>query len=136
MKSNASAVWQGTGKEGSGTISANSGVLKNVPYSYTTRFVSGPGTNPEELIAAAHASCFSMKCAFLFTAAGFTPDKLETNCEDTLDNGAVVSSNLKLKATIKDISKEQFEKIADEASKTCPISKLLNTQISLEAILA
>ncbi len=136
MKSNASAVWQGTGKEGSGTISANSGVLKNVPYSYTTRFVSGPGTNPEELIAAAHASCFSMKCAFLFTNAGFTPDKLETNCEVTLDNGAVVSSNLKLKASIKNITKEAFDKIADEASKTCPISKLLNTQIGLEATLA
>src|SRR5258708_40045768 len=97
MKSNASAVWQGTGKEGSGTISANSGVLKNAPYSYTTRFV-GPGTNPEELIAAAHASCFSMKCAFLFGGAGFPADKLETNCEITLEDGKVTSSHLKLKA--------------------------------------
>lgn len=135
MKSNASAVWQGTGKEGSGTMSVKSGVLKDVPYSYTTRFVSGPGTNPEELIAAAHAGCFSMKCAFLFTAAGFPADKLETSCEVTLDNGAVVSSNLKLKATIKGITKEAFDKIADEASKTCPISKLLNTAITIEAVL-
>jgi osmotically inducible protein OsmC len=135
MKSNASAIWQGTGKEGSGTISANSGVLKNVPYSYTTRFVSGPGTNPEELIAAAHASCFSMKCAFLFAGAGFPVDKLETNCEVTLDNGAVTSSHLKMKASIKTITREAFDKIADEASKTCPISKLLNTAITLEATL-
>jgi osmotically inducible protein OsmC len=135
MKSNASAVWQGTGKEGSGTINTNSGVLKDAPYSYNSRFVSGPGTNPEELIGAAHAGCFSMKCAFLFAGAGFTPDKLETNCEVTLENGTVVSSNLKLKATIKNITKEQFDKIADEASKTCPISKLLNTQIGLEATL-
>jgi osmotically inducible protein OsmC len=135
MKSNANVVWQGTGKEGSGTISTNSGALKNVPYSYTTRFV-GPGANPEELIAAAHASCFSMKCAFLFTGAGFTPDKLETSCEVTLDNGAVTNSDLKLKATIKNITKEAFDKIADEASKTCPISKLLNTKISLDATLA
>jgi osmotically inducible protein OsmC len=135
MKSNASAVWQGTGKEGSGTISANSGVLKDVPYSYTTRFVSGPGTNPEELIAAAHAACFSMKCAFLFDAAGFPVDKLETNCEVTLDNGAVTGSHLKLKAKIKNITKEAFDKVADEASKNCPISKLLNTKITFEAAL-
>src|SRR3954470_13753850 len=101
MKSNANIVWQGTGKEGSGTISVNSGVLKSVPYSYTSRFAGGPGTNPEELIAAAHASCFSMKCAFLFDAAGFPADKLETSCEVTLDNGAVTSSHLKLKAKIK-----------------------------------
>lgn len=136
MKSNASAVWQGTGKEGTGTISAKSGVLKNAPYSYTSRFVGGPGTSPEELVAAAHAGCFSMKCAFLFTNAGFTVDKLETNCEVTLDNGVVTNSDLKLKATIQNITKEAFDKIADEASKTCPISKLLNAKISLEATLA
>ena len=136
MKSNASAVWQGTGKEGSGKINATSGVLKDAPYSYTSRFVGLPGTNPEELIAAAHAGCFSMKCAFLFTAAGFTPDKLETNCEVTLDNGVVTGSHLTLTGSIKNISKEEFSKIADEASKTCPISKLLNTKITLDATLA
>src|SRR4051812_43268642 len=110
MKSNASAVWQGTGKEGSGSISTNSGVLKSVPYSYTSRFVGGPGTNPEELIAAAHASCFSMKCAFLFTNAGYPADKLETDCEVTLDNGAVTGSHLKLRAKVKGIDKEDFDK--------------------------
>lgn len=135
MKSNASAVWQGTGKEGSGIISTNSGVLKEVPYSYTTRFVSGPGTNPEELIAAAHASCFSMKCAFLFSGAGFTVEKLETSCEVTLDNGTVTSSHLKLKAKIKNVSKEEFTKLTDEAGKSCPISKLLNTEIKVDAVL-
>ncbi|HWY11508.1 MAG TPA: OsmC family peroxiredoxin [Bacteroidia bacterium] len=135
MKSNASAVWHGTGKEGTGKMTTNSGVLKDTPYSYTTRFVSGPGTNPEEMIAAAHASCFAMKLAFVFDGAGFPVDSLETNCEITLESGAITSSHLKLKAKIKNVTKDQFDKLVDEAGKNCPISKLLNTAITIDAIL-
>ena len=136
IKRNATAFWNGSGKEGKGTVSTQSTVLKQSQYSYNTRFEDGVGTKPEELIAAAHAGCFSMKLSFVLGAAGFTPDAIETKCEITLDNGAVTNSHLILNAKVAGISKEKFEECANEAKANCPISKLLNTNITLSATLA
>ena len=136
IKRNATAFWNGSGKEGKGTVSTQSTVLKQSQYSYNTRFEDGVGTNPEELIAAAHAGCFSMKLSFVLGAAGFTPDAIETKCEITLDNGAITKSHLILNAKVAGITKEKFEECANEAKANCPISKLLNTDITLSATLA
>ncbi len=133
MKRNATAVWQGTGKEGNGNITTQSTVLNKTPYSYTSRFEEGSGTNPEELVAAAHAGCFTMKLSFLCVAAGFTAEQLETNCEIVLESGAIISSHLKLSAKIPGITMEKFNEVVADAEKNCPISKLLNTTISVEA---
>lgn len=132
MKRKANAVWQGTGKEGKGHLSTQSTVLNQAQYSYTSRFEEGTGTNPEELIAAAHAGCFTMKLSFNLVAAGFTPDKLETACTVTFENGAVTESHLDLKAQVSGISPEKFAEAANDAKENCPISKLLNTKITLE----
>src|SRR6476620_3345234 len=94
----ASAVWNGSGKEGSGHLTTNSGVLTNTQYSYNSRFENGIGTNPEELVAAAHAGCFSMKLSFILGAAGFTPDNIDTKCTITLENGTITESHLDVKA--------------------------------------
>ena len=135
MKRNATAVWQGTGKEGNGTLSTQSNILNNTPYSFSSRFEEGTGTNPEELAAAAHAGCFTMKMSFVLVAAGFTADKLETKCDITLDSGTITSSHLTLKASIPGITKEKFDECVADAKANCPISKLLNTTITVEAIL-
>ena len=136
IKRHATAVWNGSGKEGKGTTSTQSAVLSNAQYSYHTRFEDGVGTNPEELIASAHAGCFSMKLSFVLGAAGFTPDKIETRCDITLDSGAVTNSHLTVSAKVPGITKEKFEECANEAKANCPISKLLNTNITLSATLA
>lgn len=133
MKRNATAVWQGTGKEGNGNLTTQSNVLNKTPYTYKMRFEDAPGTNPEELVAAAHAGCFTMKMAFATVAAGFTADKLETTCQITLEGGAITSSQLTLTASIPGMSQEKFAEVADDAKKNCPISKLLNTNITLDA---
>jgi len=133
MKRKATAVWKGTGKDGNGHLSTQSTVLDKMQYSYSSRFAEGKGTNPEELVAAAHAGCFSMKLSFVLNEAGFTPDEISTECFVTIDNGTVTESQLKLTAKVPGISKEKFQACADEAKKTCPISKLLNTNITLEA---
>jgi osmotically inducible protein OsmC len=133
VKRNAKAVWNGSGKEGNGTLTSQSTLLSNAQYSFKTRFEDGVGTNPEELIAAAHAGCFSMKLSFVLGAAGFTPDQIETQCDITLDNGAITNSHLTVKAAVPGISKEKFEECAAEAKVNCPISKLLNTEITLKA---
>ena len=135
IKRHATAVWNGSGKEGKGTTSTQSAVLSIAQYSYHTRFEDGVGTNPEELIASAHAGCFSMKLSFVLGAAGFTPDKIETRCDITLDSGAVTNSHLTVSAKVPGITKEKFEECANEAKANCPISKLLNTNITLEATL-
>lgn len=135
IKRHATASWKGSGKEGKGTTSTASGVLSNAQYSYHTRFEDGKGTNPEELIASAHAGCFSMKLSFVLGAAGFTPDVIDTRCDITLDNGAVTNSHLTLKAKVPGITKEKFEECANDAKANCPISKLLNTNITLDATL-
>jgi osmotically inducible protein OsmC len=131
MKRKATAIWQGTGKEGKGTLSAQSGVLKQVQYSVSSRFADGIGTNPEELIAAAHAGCFTMKLSFVLTDAGFIPDQLETECEVTLENGIISSSRLNLKATVRGIAETKFREAVKDAEKNCPVSKALNTEISV-----
>ncbi|RYF86328.1 MAG: OsmC family peroxiredoxin [Chitinophagaceae bacterium] len=100
MIRHASAVWNGSGKEGKGTLSSQSGVLQQTQYSYNTRFADGVGTNPEELVAAAHAGCFTMKLSFVLGEAGFTPDSLETKCEITFENGAITKSHLTVKGTV------------------------------------
>jgi osmotically inducible protein OsmC len=135
MKRNATAVWQGSGKDGKGNLSSQSGILSNTQYSYKSRFEEGTGTNPEELIAAAHAGCFTMKLSFNIDAAGFTAEELSTKCDITLDNGAITSSHLTLTAKIPGISQEQFDAAVKDAETNCPISKLLNTAISVESTL-
>ena len=135
MKRIATVNWKGSGKEGGGTVTTQSGVLKDNQYSYKTRFENGIGTNPEELVAAAHASCFSMKLSFVLGAAGFTPDNIETTCTITLGDGAITESHLAVKATVPGIDAAKFAECAAEAKATCPISKLLNTNITMEASL-
>lgn len=135
MKRSATAIWNGSGKEGSGNLSTQSGTLSKTQYSYNSRFAEGTGTNPEELIAAAHAGCFSMKLSFVLGAAGFTPDSIETLSTVTLDNGAITSSHLVLKAKVPGISKEKFDECAADAKANCPVSKVLNADITLEATL-
>ena len=135
MKRNATAVWSGTGKEGKGTISTTNKVLNEIPYSWHSRFEDAPGTNPEELIAAAHAGCFTMKLSFVLGEAGFTPTELTTSCSITFEDGAIKESHLVLKAKVPGISKEKFDTCAKDAEDNCPISKLLNTKISLDASL-
>jgi osmotically inducible protein OsmC len=133
MKRLATAVWNGSGKEGSGHLSTQNGVLSQTPYSFSSRFEQGTGTNPEELIAAAHAGCFSMKLSFVLGAAGFTPEQIHTDCTITLENGTITSSHLVLKARIPGITREKFEECAADAKQNCPVSKLLNAAISLDA---
>lgn len=135
MKRKATAVWQGSGKEGNGHLSTESSVLNKTQYSYGSRFEQGVGTNPEELVAAAHAGCFTMKMSFVLGEAGFTADELTTECTITLDSGTVTTSELSLKAKVKDISKEKFDECAQNAKANCPISKLLKANISLQAVL-
>lgn len=106
--------------------------MDNSQYSYSTRFEEGIGTNPEELIAAAHAGCFSMKLAFNLQAAGFEAIELNTNCDIILDEGVITNSNLKLHAKINGISNDKFDELVKDAEANCPISKLLNTKISVE----
>ncbi|KAF0202556.1 MAG: OsmC subfamily [Bacteroidetes bacterium] len=133
MKRNATAVWQGSGKEGKGNLTTQSGVLENTPYTFKMRFEEGvTGTNPEELVAAAHAGCFTMKLSFNLNEAGFVADKLETKCEIKFENGAVIGSHLILKANVNDVSKEKFAELVKSAEENCPISKLLNTTITSE----
>ena len=132
MKRFSTANWKGTGKEGTGTVSTQSTVLNNSQYSYSSRFENGIGTNPEELVAAAHAGCFSMKLSFVLNAAGF----IDTRCEITLDSGAITESKLTVKATVTGISKDQFDAAVADAKANCPISKLYNTNIVAEATLA
>lgn len=136
MKRKATAVWLGTGKEGKGDLTTQSTVLNNTQYSFTSRFEQGIGTNPEELIAAAHAGCFTMKLAFNIDAAGFTADRLETTCTVKLDDGAITTSHLKLSASIPGISQEKFDEVVGDAEKNCPISKSLTASISVEATLS
>ena len=135
MKRTATAIWKGSGKEGKGTLTTQSNTLNNTQYSYKSRFEDGVGTNPEELIAAAHAGCFAMKLRFVLQALGITPDSLDVNAEVTLADGTITSSALQLKAKIPGITTEQFKDAAEEAKLNCPVSKLLKTNITLDASL-
>lgn len=136
MKRNATAIWTGTIKEGSGTITTGSTTLNKTQYSFKSRFEEGVGTNPEELMAAAHAGCFTMKLSADLTEAGFTPTNLETKSTVSLDNGVITSSHLVTTASIPDISEDQFQEIAKGAKENCPVSKAYNLEITLEATLS
>ena len=125
MIRNATAVWNGSGKEGKGTVTTQSNVLNNAQYSYTSRFEQGVGTNPEELVAAAHAGCFSMKLSFVLGEAGFTPDSLQTKCEITFENGTVMKSHLIVEGKVPGIDEQKFQECVKKAEQTCPISNLL-----------
>lgn len=136
MKRKATAVWNGSGKEGNGHLTTQSSVLSKTQYSYKSRFEEGVGTNPEELVAAAHGGCFAMKLSFVLGEAGFTPDELSVECTVTLDSGAITESHLVLKAKVPGISNEKFQECAKTAKEGCPISKSLTAKISLDASLA
>lgn len=131
MKRKATAVWQGSGKEGKGHVTTQSAVLDKNPYSFSSRFAEGAGTNPEELIAAAHAGCFAMKLSFILGEAGYTPDELTAECTITLGEGAITAAHLSLKGKVPGISKEKFQECAEDAKKNCPISKSLNADIKM-----
>ncbi|ART79009.1 OsmC family protein [Oceanisphaera avium] len=139
MNKTASAHWQGDLKTGKGTISTESGALKENPYGFNTRFGDTPGTNPEELVGAAHAGCFSMAFSLLLGEENFTPDSIDTKATVTIEeqNGSftVTAVRLVMTASIPGISQEKFAEIADKAKVGCPISKLLNTDITLDATL-
>ena len=131
----ATAVWQGTGKEGKGLLSTQSGVLNKTQYSFTSRFEEGIGTNPEELVAAAHAGCFTMKLSFNLNAAGFTANNLETVGTVTFENGVIAASHLDLTAKVPGIDKAKFDELVKDAELNCPISKSLNTSITVSSVL-
>lgn len=139
MKKTASAVWQGGLKDGKGQISTESGALEQAPYGFNTRFEGTPGTNPEELIGAAHAGCFSMALSMMLGEAGFTPERIDTHAEVSLDKQAdgfaITAVHLTLKATVPGASEAQFQEIANKAKAVCPVSKVLNATISLDATL-
>ena len=130
-----SASYDGLGKDGKGHVSTQSGVLSDTQYGFNSRFEDGAGTNPEELIAAAHASCFTMALSFALAGAGFSDGKLETTAKVTIDKDGdgftITKSALDLKATIGGISPEQFETIALGAKENCPVSKVLNAEVTL-----
>ncbi len=133
MKRKGSAVWKGSLKEGKGTVSLESGILKDTNYSYKTRFEDGKnGTNPEELIGAAHAGCFTMQLSANLTEAGHEPEKLETTSEITFEDGKVTKSHLILKAEVPGIDKDKFDEVVNDAKNNCPISKLLNAEVTLK----
>ena len=136
----AKAVWHGTGRDGAGTLSSDSGVLSETPYSFKTRFENEKGTNPEELIAAAHAGCFTMALAFQLQMAGVTPTELATEAAVDLQQEGqgftIKRSALTLRAKIPNIDPATFAQMASEAEKNCPVSKVLNAEITLDAKLA
>ena len=138
MKRKAHVVWKGDGENGSGTLSTGSGAIENLPYDFKMRFKNDDGklgTNPEELIAAAHAGCFNMKLSFVLNENGFSPESLETESVLTFVDGVVESIELSLSAKVPDISNEKFNECAEEAKDNCPISGLLNCEISLSSTL-
>lgn len=135
MKRTATAIWNGSGKEGNGNLSTQSTVLNKTQYSFSSRFENGIGTNPEELMAAAHAGCFTMKLSFVLGAAGYTPESLETTCTISLEEGVITGSHLVVVAKVPEMSDEKFQECAADAKANCPVSKAYNMAISLEASL-
>ncbi len=138
MKRNASAIWQGNLKNGKGTLSTDSSVLKQTPYSFTSRFATGTGTNPEELIAAAHAGCFTMALSAALEGAGFVADTLATTAALTLENQpqtswTITAIHLTTTAKVPGVSPEKFAEIAAAAKANCPVSRVLRAEITLDA---
>ena len=139
MSKYANAEWQGTAKEGKGIISTETGTLNKAPFTFASRFGDAKdGTNSEELIAAAHGGCFSMKFSLVLNEAGFTPDKIETKCDITFGAGAISKSHLTVTAKVPGITKEKFDACAKDAKENCPISKSLssNIEITMDATLS
>ncbi|MBV2169806.1 MAG: OsmC family protein [Bdellovibrio sp.] len=136
MQRKGSAIWRGNMQTGKGEVSTESGAVKNVPYSFATRFLETPGTNPEELIAAAHASCFTMALSGALAKKGYIADSLETSATVTIDKKgdgfAIESSRLKLRAQVPDIDAKTFQTIAEDAKANCPVSKALNIRVNLD----
>ncbi|MDR3712029.1 MAG: OsmC family protein [Puia sp.] len=135
MKRTANAIWNGSGKDGTGHLTTQSSTLNKTQYSYKSRFEQGVGTNPEELIAAAHAGCFAMALSFALQGAGLTADTLDVTAEITLDNGTITTSHLVLKAKVPGVTPEKFQELAAGAKAGCPVSKVLKAEISLDASL-
>ena len=138
MKRKVNAIWTGGGADGNGVLSAQSGAFDKMPYSFKTRFENDEGklgTNPEELIAAAHAGCFNMKLSFVLNEAGYSPEELNTDAVLTFEDGKILSIELNLSAKVSDVSKEEFEELAENAKKNCPISGVLNCDIILNPTL-
>ncbi len=137
IRRTSSAVWSGTGKEGKGALSSSSGALKDVPYSFAKRFGEEKGTNPEELIAAAHPGCFTMALAFRLTGAGHPADKLETKADVIMTQEAggwkISAVQLNLEGSVPGIDQAEFQKLAEDAKANCPVSKVLNATITLSA---
>jgi osmotically inducible protein OsmC len=135
----ARAQWRGTGRDGDGDLSTDSGVLSETPYSFRTRFENERGTNPEELVAAAHAGCFTMALAFQLQLAGYTPTRLSSEAAVSLEPDGpgfrITRSALTLEAEVPGLDEETFRKLAGEAEKNCPVSRVLNAEITLEATL-
>jgi osmotically inducible protein OsmC len=132
MKRSSTAHWSGSGKEGKGHLTTQSSVLNQTQYSFGSRFDVGIGTNPEELMAAAHAGCFSMKLSFILGAAGFTPESIVTTCTITLESGAVTLSRLVVKASVPECPDDVLAASVKDAEQNCPISKLLSCEITSE----
>ncbi|MEJ1965270.1 MAG: OsmC family protein [Gammaproteobacteria bacterium] len=139
MIKKASAIWKGGIKDGGGTISTETGVLKNAPYGFKSRFENGPGTNPEELLGAAHAGCFSMALSLILGEAGYTAEKIETHAAVTLekvaDGFAITSSHLDVTVKIPGADNAKFQELANKAKAGCPVSKVLNATITMNATL-
>ena len=137
MKRNGSAVWRGGLKDGKGTVSTDSGVLSNTQYSFSTRFEDGKGTNPEELIAAAHAGCFSMALSAQLGNAGMTAEQIQTTASVSLDKTdggfAITAVHLDVRAKIPGADKQAFETAANNAKSGCPLSRVLNATITMDA---
>lgn len=133
MKRSATAVWNGTINDGHGHLNTQSGILEQAQYSFNSRFADGKGTNPEELIAAAHAGCFAMKLSMDLTDAGFNPTSLEVTCVVEIDGGVITSSQLSLIAIVPGLEQEEFVKIAKSAKENCPVSRSLSIKITLDA---
>ena len=137
IKRDATAVWTGAGKDGRGVLTTQSGTLQEIPYSFTTRFGDQKGTNPEELIAAAHAGCFSMALAFQLSGAGHVPERLTTKADLSMvqEGGGwrIAAVTLTLKAKVPGVGGDEFMKLAESAKQNCPVSKVLNADITLKA---
>ena len=138
MKRKINAIWKGDGADGTGVLTAQSGAFNDMPYSFKTRFKNDDGTlgtNPEELIAAAHAGCFNMKLSFVLNESDYNPEELNTDAVLTFEDGKVISIELNLKAKVPNIDEEKFQELAEEAKENCPISGALNCDIILKAAL-
>jgi osmotically inducible protein OsmC len=135
MKRNATAVWTGSLKEGAGKLTTQSTTLENTQYSFKSRFEEGVGTNPEELVAAAHSGCFTMQLSAYISEGGFEIESIETKCDINLVEGTIIGSHLTVTAKVKEITNDAFQELVTKAEKNCPISKLFNTEISTTATL-